>query len=149
MSEQKYCILKADLNPITITLKVDSDITAGSDFKLFDPKTQKVYESFKLNSLPEKPGAFKFKTKANYLHKLKMNFMIVVCSKNPNNFRGSVALEILQSGRSVKLTSPLSWLLKNIPPCSYGNTEKIKSSIFFVINKGQELNPFTGLPQNQ
>lgn len=148
MSEQKYCILKPDRNPITITLKIDEDLQCGSDFKLFDPKTKEVFEQFKLKSTPKKPTAHKFQTKLNRINGLKLNFMLVVCSENPNNFKGKVHLEILQGGLPVKLTGSLSYILQNIPPCKLGATEKIKGSLFFVVNKEQSINPFSGQPNN-
>ncbi|MDC1067991.1 hypothetical protein OAQ99_02390 [Candidatus Kapabacteria bacterium] len=149
MSDQKYCILKQDKNPITITFKIDEDMQSGSDFKLFDPKTKTVIENFKISSSYEKPGVYKFTTKVDRLNGLKLNYMLVICSKNPNNFRGKVQLDILQAGLPVKLTAPLSYTLQNVPPCNFGNSEKIKGSLFFVVNKDLTMNPFTGRPQNQ
>lgn len=146
MSEAKYCILKEGQKPVTITLKVESDLNAGSDFKLFDPKTKEVIEQFKLNSNSSKPGVHKITTDITKLNGLKLNFMILICSKNPNNFKGKVSLLINQAAMPAKLTSPVSYLLQNIPPCSHGSTEKIQGSLFFVVNKDTRKHPVTGLP---
>lgn len=133
VSNHRFCLLDPMRSPLSVTIHLDDGLMVGGDFKLVDEK-KNIVESFKVSAEDGKSYIHKFKTSIEKLNKTKLVWTILVCSKNPNSFIGEIELEFLQMGLKTKLTSPTKYILKNIPPCSFKNAEKVKGSLYFVLN---------------
>jgi hypothetical protein len=129
----KFCILEKDKRPVSMLFRVDEHLRAGGDFKLFNPDTKEVLDHFKLSSEGGKTEPHIFKFELESLNKMCLAWNIVICTKNANNFKGNLDIDIMQMGLKAKTSDPIAWELENIPPCGIGNYEKITGSVFFVI----------------
>lgn len=127
------CILDPNRTPLSCTLEVETDMKAGADFKVIDPDTKEIIEHFKLDAVDHRSEVHKFKTKPITLNRKQLVWTILVCSRNPNNFRGKIEVDLSQYGLPVKLSSPTSWTISNIPACKHGEAQKLSGNVTFVL----------------
>ncbi len=129
----KFCILEKGKRPVSILIRIDGHLRGGGDFKLFNPDTKQVLDHFKMSSEGGKSEPHIFKFDLETLNKMCLVWNVLICTKNANNFKGNLDIDIMQMGLSAKTSELIGWELENVPPCGMGNYEKITGSLYFVL----------------
>ncbi len=135
-NQPKYCFINPELGQLIITLTADDDFVCGGHFIIYDSEDKQIIEEWKMTCDFGKPTIYKVLTKINHLHKLKLSYNVLTCTKNANKYEGRMAIKFLQKGKPAKMSHSTSFLMYNVPPCALKSAEDLKGSLFFI-DKGE------------
>lgn len=135
MQEQpRFCLYNELGGEFRVNLLADEFIVLGADFKIINNDTKDMLDQWKFSTENGKIVTYDIKISPSVLHKTKMIWKVLCCSLNPNKFEGKVQIKLTQNNKTVKLTMPASYIVKNIPPCLLNSAEEFSGSLVFIKN---------------
>ncbi len=121
-----------------MTLTVEEEFIAGGDFKIVNTESNEILEEWKLTADFGRPTIYKIQTDADELHKAKLIWNVLICTRNANRFEGKLGIKFFQKRKPCKMSSPSSYILLNVPPCALQSTENLAGSLFFIVKEKLE-----------
>lgn len=134
----KYCFIDPLKGQIIMTLTAEEEFIAGGDFKIINTETKETIEEWKLTADFGRPTIYKIQTDADELHKAKLVWNVLICTKNANRFEGKLGIKFFQKRKPCKMSSPSSYILLNVPPCALQSAENLTGSLFFIVKEKLE-----------
>jgi hypothetical protein len=131
----RFCVISNKISDVTVTLSASPNIVVGAEFKLFDETANTPIKTWKM-AIQKKESVYKIITdKPSEIEKNILVWQILYCSDKVNVVDGTIDLTFRQDGAICTFNHPVSWYLKDVPPCAVKAYSQINDSIMFLLKK--------------
>ncbi|MCO5251489.1 MAG: hypothetical protein M9949_08720 [Candidatus Kapabacteria bacterium] len=133
----RFCVISNKESEVTVTMTASPNIVVGAEFTLFNEAADTPLKTWKM-AIQKKESVYKIITdKPAEIEKCILVWQILYCSDKINIVDGEISLIFKQDGASCTVNHPVSWHLKDIPPCAVKAYSKIDDSIMFLLKKSK------------
>jgi len=129
---ERFCFIDANKGPVELRLSVEEHLIAGGEFQLISQELPDLMRKWKLTSEDNIPARKLFIEHPKELHKKKLIWQVLCCSKNTNVFKGIVRISIIQDNSLCQMNLAAEKYLDNIPPCKIKQVQSYSDSFVFI-----------------